>query len=456
MTKNTRHVLFGLLLGVFSGATTHAATYTAATCGSSDVQAAINAAANGDTVTIPSGSCTWASGISTTKQITLQGATTPTRNATATDGVTITAAVGSGVNLMAFTIGSSARTTIANIRFLPGSSKANAYISINGTGLAPSMHDMYFNIPNFQLNRAVEWFVTGGVVWNTTFDSTFNLAGACGTQVGSDSGSFVVKSNKKWDDASTMGTLDVSGDQNLYIEDSIFSYVGQMPDLDDNSRVVLRHNQISNSSGLTHGPTGQYGGRHIELYGNTFSFTNINRPLTRYFWFRAGTAVITQNSIQAINAAPCYQNASSFQFIVESATRNTSHGCCTGYMCWHQPGSGSDGTTHSQSYLSSSQTPTDAYQSPDPVYIWNNTGTGQAPGRITSVNDSDMSCNTGNTTGTFFVLNRDYFVDTTSSPSSGAKPGWAPYTYPHPLRSGSGGDSGGSPVPPTQVRATVQ
>jgi hypothetical protein len=49
--------------------------HTAATCNSSDVQTAINAAAEGDTVIIPAGTCSWTSGVSISgKGITVQGA----------------------------------------------------------------------------------------------------------------------------------------------------------------------------------------------------------------------------------------------------------------------------------------------------------------------------------------------------------------------------------------------
>jgi hypothetical protein len=83
--------------------------------------------------------------------------------------------------------------------------------------------------------------------------------------------------------------------------------------------------------------------------------------------------------------------------------------------------------------LSSSQHSSDGfpdpYQIPDPIYIWNNTGTGATADRVWSTDDSDFSCNTGFTTTDFFQLGRDILVDS-------AKPGWSPYTYPHPLRQG--------------------
>ncbi len=451
MARITRQVLFALFWGALFGTGAQAqtcagATCTAASCNVSDVQAAINASSNGNTVIIPNGSCTWSSGISTSKQITLQGQSAG--GVIITDGDT-----NSLDSLLTFTIGSSFHTTIANLNFLPGTGTGN-YISINGTGLVPLMHDMDFNLPNFQLQHAVGWYVTGGVIWNTTFESTYNLSGSCGSQVGSSSGSIVIKSNRSWDTPSTMGTLDTNGDQNLYIEDSRFSYVGQSPDVDTGARVVIRHCNIISSSGLTHGPTSYVGGRHVEIYDNTFTYPNTNSNIGRYFWFRGGTAVITGNNIQAIGGQ-CYGNGQSFVFAVEDLQRPGGYGCCQGYQCIRQPGSGSDGQVHSPSIVSSYTT--EPYQISDPVYIWNNTGTGQASGVITGLNNgSPNTClninpSTGQywTTADCFHLNRDYFVDVTGSPTSGAKPGWARYPYPHPLRA-----SASAPAPPTNLVAT--
>ena len=52
-----------------------AATINAANCTQSTVQAAINSAADGDTVTVPAGTCTWSAAVSiSNKTITLRGA----------------------------------------------------------------------------------------------------------------------------------------------------------------------------------------------------------------------------------------------------------------------------------------------------------------------------------------------------------------------------------------------
>jgi hypothetical protein len=305
--------------------------------------------------------------------------------------------------LLNFTIGSRYHTRIANLRFMPGTG-SGVYLRVGGTGLTTLMHDVYFNIPNFQLYYAVLWQVKGGVIWRTTFEST-----ASG---GSDSGVIQIKpTGPSWYASSTMGTLDSDGTNNLYIEDSTFINCGG-PDLDDRGRLVVRHSRFIGSTGVTHGPTSAEGGRQVELYDNTFTYPDQTRNLNRYFWFRAGTAVITRNAVQKIQGQ-MYGTKSSFVFVVENARRQGTTGCCTSYMCWHQPGAGGNGSS----------------QAPDPVYIWDNTGTGASD--IGTNNGEPASCGTTYSTTDFFKLNRDYFVN------SGAKPGYSSFSYPHPLTQGS-------------------
>ena len=62
MTRIKRAVIFVLLLGAPIGRNLEAQV-TAASCNTSDVQAAINKATLGQTVTIPAGTCTWTSGV---------------------------------------------------------------------------------------------------------------------------------------------------------------------------------------------------------------------------------------------------------------------------------------------------------------------------------------------------------------------------------------------------------
>jgi hypothetical protein len=414
-------------------ASAHATTRIAASCSTADVQTSVTASSEGDTVIVPAGSCTWTSGISVSTPIQIVGASVG--NVIITDNDTT-----SSDSMFVFTTDSTFSPMIANINFLPGTATGH-YISVGGSGTKPMLyHDIDTNIPNFQLSNAISINSIGGVMWHVTIESTQNLGGTCGQQIGSDSGSIVVKSPKNWDDADTQGTADTNGNLNFYIENSTLSYVGQIPDVDDNGRVVMRYNTMLNiSGGLTHGTTSTYGGRAVEIYNNTFTDNNPKRNVNRYFWWRAGTGTVTQNHFDPLTGGGCYGVKDTLTFAVENAARQDGgHNCCTNYQCFHQPGTGSDGT-NGHSNLGAGQAPAEPYQQSLPVYIWDNTGTGQGSAHYGFNDGAPRQCNsinpgTGNpyTTTDFFQSGRDYFFDD-SGTSTGAKPGWTAYTYPHPL-----------------------
>ena len=73
MTMAIKWLAFTVLLGAFFGAEAQGQV-TAASCNTNDVQTAINTAKEGQTVTIPSGTCTWTSGVTISgKGIAVQG-----------------------------------------------------------------------------------------------------------------------------------------------------------------------------------------------------------------------------------------------------------------------------------------------------------------------------------------------------------------------------------------------
>ena len=479
-------ILFALLVGAGFSRPAQAKTVNAASCKQSDVQAAINSAANGDTVNIPDGSCSWTGTINLTIAITLQGVSAPGvcsyPNGGTNCGLQITdnnttvctnhgaPCQPDGSNLLIINKVPGFRTVLGNMSFHPGTGVGN-YILLRGSGGPPTLfHDISME-NSVQMINQLQWMQQGGVIWNFDLYSTNNLAGPCNTVVGAaGNGGLFVNSPYGWDNDSSMGMLDKNGDINLYIEDSRFYQVDQTPDVGDNGRVVLRHMTIDGTAGLTHGITGPTGGRHVEYYQNNLLYSFGNRNMNRYFWLRSGTIVMTQNNIQWINSG-CYPNKPSFTAIVEGAMSNANaHGCCTitatGNSCWHQAGTGAQSSpTFNPSNLYTSQFAAggvggDNHQVIDPVYIWNNTGTGQGSAHY-GTNESglgDQCHNTNPNTGQeyktadFYVSGIHYFYDDSSNPNNGAKPGWVPYTYPHPLRSGS---SGPAPAPPTNPAAVV-
>jgi hypothetical protein len=65
-----------------------------------------------------------------------------------------------------------------------------------------------------------------------------------------------------------------------------------------------------------------------------------------------------------------------------------------------------------------------------PLYLWNNTANGSSVGMVVTNGANHVQAN------------RDYFNN-----GSTPKPGYSPYTYPHPLQ------SGGTAPPPTSAPA---
>lgn len=402
----------GAIVCTLAGAAgSEAATITAASCSRDAVNTAIAAASDGDTVLIPNGSCSWTSGITTTKQIAVRAQNyTPTKMGAASRNVTITN--NATVPLFVFTTGNSFNVALTGIRFNEGSGTSNHLRVLGGGSKIALISDNYFEIKqrngNAQDISAIFWGAQGGVLWNNRF---VGIGSGPGGSVGPDGASVLVKDSPRvWNTSSTMGARDTGGTINVYFEDNTFLNVGQLPDVDDHGRVVFRYNDIDGTSGLTHGFTSTWGGRHVEYYNNTFHVSTSNRNIAgRYVWLRAGTGVFFNNSVAQENRG--YGSPVQVAFTVEGTGT---------YPKPRQVGRGYENGDVS-----------------DPVYIWNQTGAGAYA--------------VANYTSSMIQENRDYFVN------KGAKPGYSPYAYPHPLRGGGGGTPPvTAPQAPTNVRIITQ
>lgn len=405
------------------------ADHTASNATQAAVQAAVNAASDGDRVLIPEGtSATWSSGIATTKQIRIEArdyVPTPAGKAgagTMTRGVTITNSVPNGEAVLQFTTGNTYHVGVGGIRFnevaSSGQSDKGPHIRIVGSGSkVPLIYDCAFQVAH-RVGNAVDtdalvFTCRGGIIWNCYASGEgFNNNPANGP--GPEQGLMVIKDvPREWTTASTMGAADTNGDINLYLEDSTFFIATNVaPDIDTNGRFVARHCVFDGTTGVMHGFSSVVTGRHVEYYDNDFLNTvdedhplaigGFGRNYNRAFWLRGGTALFTNNFVSDNDSA----------FGVPSQFDSTHEGGGT-YPVPMQIGWGHNGTSHVS----------------DPVYIWNQTG-GSAYAWST---DSPS----------YFQLNRDIFVN------SGAKSGYSKYTYPHPLRSvvEGGGESPPSMLP---------
>jgi hypothetical protein len=393
------------------------ANIVAASAALADVQAAVNAAVDGDTVLIPNGTATWTGGITTTKQIIIRAQNyTATPGGTANRTVTITNSASRP--LFQFTSGNNFHCGIGGIGFNEsnfGSTSGVNHVRFTGTGSKiPFIFDCYLQVKNRFGNEPdiaiIGWLSQGGVMWNCRLEG---VGGNSNGQCCPEGASVLINSPRAWTTTSTMGQLDVGGLVNVYIEDSTWKDFGQSPDIDDRGRVVVRHCVFDGVSGLTHGFTSTWGGRHFEYYNNQIAGTTSNRNIAgRAFWLRAGTGVFTDN----ISDLP-YQGYGD-AILLDIGDRT---GTGPAYMIPRQPGCGHNGST----YVS------------DPIYIWNQTGSDAYTWGVSNGWDA------------YVQQGRDIFVN------QGAKPGYAKFTYPHPLRAafeGGGPEPTSPPSAPTGLK----
>jgi len=510
-------ILIGIALAVLLGfsraqAFTNLGNGTLQSDGSAaDTQAAINAAAGGNTVLIPSGSFTWNTPVTINKYVKVKGAGaggflghSDSSVAVGTGSKTF---VISATNVLPFSVGQNVQamfentyngvqrmngtvsswngtTLVMNVTSSTGSGTYGMWVfstppativtnnassslipmaastagspELSGlyftfaVGTSPSdhivinpaqgrpvlIHDCWFSRPGNSGNRSVFFADNKGIVYRCSFDDGFYCNELNGT--GNMDEAFVFKNialSTSWTTGSTMGMADVGGTNNAYVEDCYLAGIFlQSIDPDDNARVVLRYLVMDNTGMTSHGAdTSSWGVRHVELYNSKFIFNDAgSNTLNLNWWYatRGGTGVCFSNIMPNISSSQWgNKSVQSTVMLIESPYRNQGpYACLTNYPAPHQVGQG---------YVSGS--------SAEPAYYWGNTGNGNvpAPSQYTC-NSANVCPNCASTPGpTFYLQNgRDYF-------SNVVKPGYVPYTYPHPLR--AAGSTAGSNQPPVAV-----
>jgi hypothetical protein len=350
------------------------------------------------------------------------------------------------VNLVQINQSLAGSAEISGIRFLanPTTTNRSGFIGIGSVAyLSPKtkIHDCWFE--NDGGGAAAIYAETNqGLVWNCSFDDTFSQAAAAITLKWEDA-----NGAPSWTTNSTMGADDTNGATNFYIEDCDFHAYLVAADPDSNSRIVFRHNVFDNSGLSSHGAdTGPIGLRHVELYDNELIFDNfgecdgsITLNVPWFFWQRGGTGVITDNILPAISSC-AWGNKGNILFSVLNTRRNSG-----GYPCWttypapHQVGQGyGSGAVFHSHYSGANYGRLNYYTYLEPVYIWNNSGTGS--NRVSLNAEPADPCGNNQLLTNYVQAGRDYKLE--------AKPGYVKYTYPHPARSGS------QPPPPPTASAT--
>lgn len=288
-------------------------TRPAATCSQANVQAQVNASSDRDIVTVPAGSCAWASSVDViNKTIKLQGA-----------GAGSTIIAGRGVKLY----GSNSRVT--GFTFNLGSSQ---YLEINGgrpstTAGCRIDHNTIAHV-QAEADTAVQAQGEGngyaGEVNCLIDHNTMTYARV--VYFGSvDDASNGKSGNIRWSEDLNWGTY-----HGLYIEENAFVWTagsagGYINAVDGNwgCRNITRYNTFLNGRIEAHALQGDNsrGCRLWESYGN--AFTNNGDPSYRQWLFRAGTGVVFDETSDggALNTELYLDNARSHEGSIANTTQ---------------------------------------------------------------------------------------------------------------------------------------
>jgi hypothetical protein len=309
---NVSLVMPMLAFAILSFSIRGTAQTAAKSCLQTDVQTAVNNAARGATVTVPAGTCTWATVVTLTKGVTLQGA--------GAASTVINNGVGDATMLQI----SPDSTAIANDETIKvtgftfdGSGTGYGLIGISGapdTGTKPFKNLIITGntIRNTgstsgQGNTCI--YVQGGQVRGVIYSNTFDRCDIVLRPMGSDS-------TTEWTNTAYNNFSYGSAD-NLYFEDNTILYTAPWTSADQNpgwiesgqgGRVVVRFNtwNMANAGGQAefwdvHGFQNFYGGTNgqtgtmlVEYYGNTI--TNAASTVYRWMDHRGSWGMVFNNT----------------------------------------------------------------------------------------------------------------------------------------------------------------
>jgi hypothetical protein len=328
-----------------------AATINAASAAFADVSTAVALSKDGDTVLVPAGTAAWATPLTITKGITIQGATTTdtsTPSGTATDQTIIQDAVNPSLHpatqLVAITLTQNQVFRLTGITFRQGPSGTGngnqpAVIlsgtcpGASGTGSARIDHCHFYKLVR---NMDIK---TAGWVYGVLDHNIHDDAGIESLYIQHDGYGGQVDGHGSWNDGPNFGS-----NKFMFVETNCFNNLtggsGSWGSIDGHvgTRVVIRYNYFNgvmfgyhgteeSSTGVAH-----RGGRVMEAYNNILTFP-FNWPSGQ---LRSGTGVFYNNkgygNLNGIMLLENYRYSSNYAGYWKAATGqnpwelNDSHG----------------------------------------------------------------------------------------------------------------------------------
>jgi len=304
----------------------YADTHAAASCSVIDVTSAITAASDGDTVTIPSGTCSWATSVSipSSKGITLQGA--------GIGSTIIQDGTGAYSNVLrVYTATASQPVRVTAIEFdAQATVKSGLYSQIYVSGDAPD-----FRIDNCKFDdmksRGIIAHAGGNELYGLIDHCEFVAPYAAGVQGVTTLGEGP-ESGIQWTRAYTPGTANA-----IYTEDCTFTYSYLNDGATDNyggARYVFRNNIVNGTMmGGHHGADsgGYYSGHTAEYYNNVMTSDEY-----RGIYYRGGTGFIFNNTFTGTISRPI--DTSNYCTCYGISSCSSYWGQCDTYPCTQQVG----------------------------------------------------------------------------------------------------------------------
>lgn len=437
-----RSLAAALLVAVAGGgpigltdAETPTSVVTLPNCAQATVQAALDAAEDGDTVRMPAGTCTWADGVSWTNvNVTLEGA-----------GIDQTVLLCDGC----LTITSTDPTSAHSQWRLTG-------MTFHGASPSGIVITIWDNVSSWHYGWRIDHvkldypgagsgygIFIGGATYGVIDSSEWNWGGGLAIIM-------VGQMSDEWPGSAThpqggyllAQPLDLGSFKAVYIEDNVFTGTapGGFAAYDTSSgggRAVFRHNTVTGGMYYSHWTRNrEVGGILHEIYRNLFiGNANYNAYPIR---LEAGTGVIFDNSVQGYT--DLYAVLDERRGFYES---DGELGACDGSRAWDgnagdpaAPGWPCLGQIGRAPGKTMAQIMAGEKQESAPLYLWNN---GVEVGCRSSGPCSGgfgVSVWDGSTAARAYVSATPHpngevdFVMNGTTP----KPGYVPYTYPHPLR----------------------